>query len=113
MFALQRESNEDSYWWLDGEAPKTPQKMWATDGGSRDPVKLFEEFLRRCPLEMLTSVPLYLAIIQRPKTEVWYNGLWSRANWIPAVTMPEAVTFIILFYQQTMSYHGLLILLYG
>lgn len=52
---------------------KTPQEMWATDGGQRDPVRLFEEFIRRRPLEMRTSGPLYLAIIQRPKTDVWYS----------------------------------------
>lgn len=51
---------------------KTPQEMWATDGGPRDPVRLFEEFVKRRPLEMRNSGPLYLAIIQRPKTEVWY-----------------------------------------
>ena len=51
---------------------KTPQEMWATVGGSRDPVRFFEEFLRRRPSEMRTSGPLYLTIIQRPKTEVWY-----------------------------------------
>lgn len=51
---------------------KTPQEMWATDGGLKDPVRLFEEFLKRRPLEMRTSGPLYLAIIQRPKTDVWY-----------------------------------------
>ena len=51
---------------------KTPQEMWATDGGSRDPVTLFEKFLRRRPSEMRTSGTLYLTIIQRPKTEVWY-----------------------------------------
>ena len=51
---------------------KTPQEIWATDGSSRDPVRLFEEFLRTRPSEMRTSGPLYLAIIQRPKTEVWY-----------------------------------------
>ena len=51
---------------------KTPQEMWATDGGSRDPVRLFQEFLRRRLSEMRTSGPLYLTIIQRPKTEVWY-----------------------------------------
>ena len=51
---------------------KTPQEMWATDGGPKDPVRLFEEFLKRRPLEMRTSGPLYLAIIQRPKTDVWY-----------------------------------------
>ena len=44
--------------------------MWATDGGPRDPVRLLEEFLRRQPLETQTSGPLYLTIIQRPKTEV-------------------------------------------
>ena len=46
---------------------KTPQEMLATDGSSRDPVRLFEEFLGRCPSEMRTSGPLYLAKIQRPK----------------------------------------------
>jgi len=51
---------------------KTPQEMWATDGGPRDPVRLFEEFVKRRPLEMRNSGPLYLTIIQRPKTEVWY-----------------------------------------
>lgn len=52
---------------------KTPQEIWAADGGSRDPVRLFEEFLRRRLSERRTSWPLYLAIIQRPKTEVWYT----------------------------------------
>ena len=57
---------------LSAKHRKTPQEMWATDGRPRDPVRLFEEFLRRRPLEMRTSGPLYLAIIQRPKAEVWY-----------------------------------------
>ena len=57
---------------LSAKHRKTPQEMWATGGGPRDPVRLFEEFLRRRPLEMRTSGPLYLGIIQRPKTEVWY-----------------------------------------
>lgn len=52
--------------------PKAPQEMWFTDGGPRDPVRLFEEFLKRRPLEMRTSEPLYLAIIQRPKTDILY-----------------------------------------
>ena len=51
---------------------KTPQEIWAKDGSPRDPVRIFEEFLNRRPLEMRTSSPLYLAIIQRPKTEVVY-----------------------------------------
>ena len=42
---------------------KTTQETWATDGGPRDPVRLSEEFLKRQPLEMQTSRPLYLAII--------------------------------------------------
>ena len=70
MRALQRESNEDSHWWLNGKAPKTSQEMW--DGDSREPVRLFEEFLRRRPSEMRASGSLYLAVIQHPKTEVWY-----------------------------------------
>ena len=49
---------------------RTPQEMWATDSGPRDPVRLFKDFLRRRPSEMRTSVPLYLAIFQRSKTEV-------------------------------------------
>ena len=57
---------------LSAKHRKTPQEMWATDGGPRDPVRLFEEFLRRNSLEMRISGPLYLAIIQLPKTEVWY-----------------------------------------
>ena len=51
---------------------RTLQEMWATDGGTRNPVRLFEECLRRRPSEMRTSGSLYLAIIQRPKTEVSY-----------------------------------------
>ena len=42
------------------------------DGGQRDSLRLFGEFLRRCLLEMQTSGPLNLAIIQGPKTNVWY-----------------------------------------
>ena len=68
MRALRRESNEDSYWWLDGEAPKNASR----DVGSRSPVRLFEEFLRRRQSEMRASGPLYLAIIQRPNTDAWY-----------------------------------------
>ena len=45
---------------------KTPQEMWATDGGPRDPVRLFEEFLRRHPLEMRTSGRLYLCLNSLP-----------------------------------------------
>ena len=32
---------------LSAKHRKTPQEMWATDGGPKDPARLFEEFLRR------------------------------------------------------------------
>ena len=32
---------------LSAKHRKTPQEMWATDGGPRDPARVFEEFLRR------------------------------------------------------------------
>jgi len=38
----------------------SPQQMWCTDGGERDPVRLFEKWLK----------PLYLAIIPWPTTSV-------------------------------------------
>ena len=53
---------------------KTLQEMRATDGGSRDTVKLLEEFLRRRLLEMRTSGPLCLIKIQRPKTVQVQDG---------------------------------------
>ena len=46
--------------------------MWGTDGGERDPVRLFEQWLARRPEQMKNSGPLYLAIIPRPTTNVWY-----------------------------------------
>ena len=51
---------------------KTPQEMWATDGGPKDPLRLLGEFLKRRPLQMRISGPLNLAIIQCPKIDVWY-----------------------------------------
>ncbi|XP_078364311.1 uncharacterized protein LOC144648699 [Oculina patagonica] len=46
--------------------------MWSTDGGDRDPVRLFEEWLERRPEQLKNSGPLYLAIIPRPNSHVWY-----------------------------------------
>ena len=46
--------------------------MWSKDGGERDPVRLFEQWLARRPEQMKNSGPLYLAIIPRPTTNVWY-----------------------------------------
>ena len=47
-------------------------KMFAT-GGQRCPVKLFKTFVERRPEEMRNSGPFYLALNERPKTQVWYK----------------------------------------
>ena len=57
---------------LRNKTRSSPQQMWCTDGGERDPVRLFEEWLSRRPEPMKNSGPLYLAIIPRPSTNVWY-----------------------------------------
>ena len=46
--------------------------MFAT-GGVRCPVALFKEFLSRRPPELCQTGPFYLAVIERPKTTVWYK----------------------------------------
>ena len=46
-------------------------KMFA--GGPRCPVGQFKYFLSRRPPELRESGPFYLAVIERPKTEVWYK----------------------------------------
>lgn len=47
-------------------------KMFAT-GGPRCPVKLLKTFLSHRPEEMKNSGPFYLAVIERPKSQVWYK----------------------------------------
>ena len=47
-------------------------KMFATDG-PRCPVKLLKTFLSHRPDEMKRSGPFYLAVIERPKSQVWYK----------------------------------------
>ena len=47
-------------------------KMFAT-GGPRCPVKLLKTFLSHRPEEMKSSGPFYLAVIERPKSQVWYK----------------------------------------
>ena len=42
-------------------------------GGPRCPVGQFKYFLSRRPPELRESGPFYLAVIERPKTEVWYK----------------------------------------
>jgi len=59
--------------------------MRATGGGPKDPVRHFGEFLKRRPLEMRTSGPLYLAIIQCPKIDVWYAKSSMRAHKIGSI----------------------------
>ena len=52
---------------------RSPQQMWSTDGGERDSVKLFEEWLEHRPDAMKKSGPLYLTIIPRPTNNTWYS----------------------------------------
>ena len=47
-------------------------KMFAT-GGPRCPVKLLKSFLSHRPEEMKSSGPFYLAVIDRPKSQVRYK----------------------------------------
>ena len=51
---------------------RSPQQMWSTDGGERDPVKLFEEWLEHRPEALKKTGSLYLSIIPRPTSHVWY-----------------------------------------
>ena len=46
---------------LRNKSRSSPQQMWGTDGGERDPVRLFEQWLARRPEQMKNSGPLYLA----------------------------------------------------
>ena len=39
----------------------------------RGPLKLFKTFLSRRPKDIRSSGPFYLAVIERPKTQVWYK----------------------------------------
>ena len=42
-------------------------------GGPRCPVKLLKTFLSHRPEEMKSNGPIYLAVIERPKSQVWYK----------------------------------------
>ncbi|CAB4021806.1 zinc finger MYM-type 4-like [Paramuricea clavata] len=67
----------------------TRQVMWSTDGGPRDPVKLFKLWLSKRPQPMRNQGPLYLTIIQRPKNDdVWYTKVRMGQNTIGKV-MPR------------------------
>lgn len=47
-------------------------KMFAT-GGQRCPVELLKQYLNRRPPELREKGPFYLALIENPKTNVWYK----------------------------------------
>ena len=61
----------------------TLQLMFSTDGGERDPVRLFKLWLSKRPEGMKDNGPLYLSIIHRPKSsEVWYTKVRMGQNTI-------------------------------
>ena len=61
----------------------TPQVMWSTDGGARDPVRLFKLWMSKRPENMRNTGPLYLSIINRPKNDhIWYGKVRMGQNTI-------------------------------
>jgi hypothetical protein len=61
----------------------TPQMMFSTDGGERDPVRLFKLWLSKRPDGMKDNGPLYLTIINHPKSaDVWYARVRMGENTI-------------------------------
>ena len=42
-------------------------------GDPRCPVELFKQYLNRRPQELRDRGPFYLAVIENPKTNVWYK----------------------------------------
>ena len=61
----------------------TPQVMYSTDGGKTDPVRLFKLWLSKRPEGMKDTGPLYLSIINSPKsTDVWYTKIRMGQNTI-------------------------------
>lgn len=67
------------------------QIMWSTDGGEKDPVRLFKLWLSKRPLGMKDNGPLYLGIINRPKTsDVWYMKIRMGENTIGKIVKTMA-----------------------
>ena len=52
---------------------KSIPKMFETGVMDRCPVQIFNLFLMKRPIELRNSGPLYLAIIPKPKSNVWYS----------------------------------------
>ena len=69
---------------------RSPQQMWSTDGGERDPVKLFEEWLAHRPDALKKSGPLYLSIIPRPISYTWYSKSRMGQHRIGQIMKPVA-----------------------
>nr|XP_058942216.1 uncharacterized protein LOC131770516 [Pocillopora verrucosa] len=69
-------------------------KMFAT-GGQRCPVELLKQYLSRRPQELRDKGPFYLAIIENPKTNVWYKkqrlGVNSIDNMMKSVVKNTAL----------------------
>ena len=71
------------------------QIMWSTDGGEKDPVRLFKLWLSKRPNGMKDNSPLYLGIIQRPKnSDIWYSKVRMGENTIGKIvkTMAACLT---------------------
>ena len=63
----------------------TPQAMYSTDGGKTDPVRLLKLWLSKRPDGMKDKGPLYLSVINRPKSnDIWYTkirmGVFAKLN---------------------------------
>ena len=57
--------------------------MFSTDGGEKDPVRLFKLWLSKRPDGMKDNGPLYLTVINRPKSaDVWYARVRMGTNTI-------------------------------
>ena len=57
--------------------------MYSTDGGKTDPVRLFKLWLSKRPSGMKDKGPLYLSVINRPKSnDIWYTKIRMGENTI-------------------------------
>ena len=69
----------------------TPQLMFSTDGGERDPVRLFKLWPSKRPDGMKDSGPLYLTVINRPESaDVWYARVRIGENTIENIVKSMA-----------------------
>ena len=72
----------------------TPQLMFSTDGGERDPVRLFKLWLSKRSEGMKDNGPLYLSVIDRPKSpQVWYTKVRMGQNTIGNIVKSKASCF--------------------